>query len=153
MKELRRTKVGPFSEDQTLANLYDLAYAQAAFTEEGSETQLRKIIQPMENGLALLPKLYIRDSAVDAICHGAHLAAPGILKVETAIKPNTPLTVFTQKGEAVALAKATMSTDKIMQQNHGIAAKTLRVLMPINTYPKMWRTSKKVDAPKNKSKS
>jgi len=142
MKELRRTRVGPFIEDQTLTNLYDLVYAQAAFTEEGSETKLRQIIQPMENGLTLLPKVYIRDSAVDAICHGAHLATPGILKVETGIKPNTILTLFTQKGEAVALAKATMSTENIMKQDHGIAAKTLRVIMPINTYPKMWRASK-----------
>lgn len=153
MKELRRTRVGPFSEDQTLANLYALAYAQAAFSGEGSETQLREIIQPLENGLALLPKVYIRDSAVDAICHGAHLAIPGILKVETGIKPNTILTLFTQKGEAVALAKATMSTEKIMEQDHGIAAKTIRVIMPINTYPKMWHTSKRVESSKNKSKS
>lgn len=142
MKELRRTRVGPFSEDQTLANLYDLAYAQAAFTEEESETQLRKAIQPMENGLAPLPKVYIRDSAVDAICHGAYLAIPGILKVETVITPNTIIALFTQKGEAVALANATMSTENMMKQDHGIAAKILRVIMPINTYPKMWRTSK-----------
>lgn len=142
MKELRRTRAGPFIEDQTLINLYDLAYAQAAFTEEGNETQLRKIIQPMENGLALLPKIYIRDSAVDAICHGAHLAIPGILKVETGITPNNLIALFTQKGEAIALAKATMPTEKIMKETHGIVAKTCRVIMPISTYPKMWHKSK-----------
>lgn len=145
MKELRRTRVGPFTVDQNLTNLYDLAYAQAAYTEEHDETQLRKLIQPMEYGLTPLPKIYIRDSAVDAICHGAHLALPGILKVETGIKPGNIVAVLTQKGEAVALGRAMLATEKIIDQKKGIATKTLRVMMPPGTYPKMWHTK-----PKNK---
>jgi len=145
MKELRRTRVGPFTEDQALTNLYDIAYAQTAYTEEHDETQLRKLIQPMEYGLSPLPKIYIRDSAVDAICHGAHLALPGILKVETGIKPGNIAAILTQKGEAVALARAMFGTERIIDQDKGIAAKTLRVIMPPRTYPKMWHTK-----PKNK---
>jgi len=142
MKELRRTRVGPLAEDKTLTNMYDIVYAYEALTSEGDETQIRKVIQPMEHGLSLLPKIYIRTSAVDAICHGANLAIPGVLKVETGIKLGDVVLVLTQKGEAVALAKATMSTENLMEADHGIAAKTLRVIMAPSTYPRMWKHSK-----------
>jgi len=96
----------------------------------------------MENALQLLPKITIRDSAVDAICHGANLAAPGILNLETNINPKTTILIQTQKNEAVALAKATKTTEETLKMNHGIIAKTERVLMPRGTYPKTWRTTK-----------
>ncbi len=140
MKELRRTRVGPLVEDKTLTNLYDVVYAYEALKSEGDETQIRKVIQPIEYGLSLLPKIYIRTSAVDAICHGANLAIPGVLKVETGIKPEDVVLTLTQKGEAVSLSKATMSTENLMKADHGIAANTIRVIMSPGTYPRLWRT-------------
>jgi len=47
------------------------------------------------------------------------------------------------KGEAVALAKATMSYREILATNHGIAAKTSRVLMDRDVYPKTWKETAK----------
>ena len=38
---------------------------------------LREIVMPMEKALELIPKIYVRDSAVSSICHGAKLAVPG----------------------------------------------------------------------------
>ncbi len=93
----------------------------------------------MEKALEPLPKIYIRDSAVDAICHGASLAAPGVVSLETNIKPNDTIALLTQKGEAIALAKALASTEQILKMNHGLVAKTLRVLMPRGVYPKAWQ--------------
>jgi len=139
MQELRRTRVGPFVEDEGLVTLHDVAYMFAQWQETNDETLLRKFIQPMEKSLELLPKIYIRDSAVDALCHGAHLAAPGVLSLDTEIKPNDAVAVFTQKGEAVALSKALASTEKILKMDHGFVAKMQRVLMPRGIYPKMWR--------------
>jgi H/ACA ribonucleoprotein complex subunit 4 len=139
MRELRRVRTGPFTEEK-LSTLHDLADACAAWTEKGDETLLRKLISPMEFGLSLLPKIYIRDSAVDAICHGANLAVPGIVKVETEIKSSDVVAVFTQKGEAVALAKALLSTEGILDLDHGLAAKTERVIMSPGVYPRMWRS-------------
>ena len=86
-----------------------------------------------------MPKIVIRDSAVDALCHGANLAAPGVLNLETGIQPNDTVAVMTQKGEAVALAKALASTQDTMKMNHGLVAKTQRVLMPRGVYPKLWQ--------------
>jgi len=141
MQELRRTRVGPFVEDEGLVTLHDVSYMFAQWQETKDERLLRKFICPMEKSLELLPKIYIRDSAVDAVCHGAHLAAPGVLSIDTEIKPNDAVAVFTQKGEVVALAKALTSTEEILRMDHGLVAKTLRVLMPRGIYPKMWRGS------------
>ena len=139
MQELRRTRVGPFVEDEGLVTLHDVSYMFAQWQETNDENLLRKFICPMEKSLGLLPEIHIRDSAVGAVCHGAHLAAPGVLSLDAKIKPNDAVAVFTQKGEAVALSKALESTEKILEMDHGIVAKTQRVLMPRGVYPKMWR--------------
>jgi len=139
MQELRRTRVGPFVEDEELVTLHDVSYMFAQWQETKDESLLRKFIYPMEKSLELLPKIYIRDSAVNAVCHGAHLAAPGVLSLDTEIKPNDAVAIFTQKGEAVALAKALTSTEEILRMDHGLVAKIQRVLMPRGIYPKMWR--------------
>lgn len=141
MRELRRTRAGPFVEDGDMVTLHDVFYRHSIWQETGDETMLRRFIQPMEKALELIPKIYVRDSAVDAICHGAHLAAPGVLSLETEIKAKDAIAVFTQKGEAVALAEATASTEEILRMGHGFVAKTERVLMPRGLYPKMWRGS------------
>jgi len=139
MQELRRTRAGPFTETQNMVTLHDLAYVQARWKEKGDEAAIRKLVQPMEKVLELVPKIFIRDSAVDSLCHGANLAAPGVLSLETNIKPNDAVAVMTQKGEGVALSKALVSSDDMLKMDHGLVAKTTRVLMPRGVYPKMWR--------------
>jgi H/ACA ribonucleoprotein complex subunit 4 len=139
MKELRRTRAGPFAEENSLVTLHDLAYMQARWRRTKDEALLRKYIQPMEKALDPLPKIYIRDSAVDAICHGASLAAPGVVSLNADIKPNDTVAILTQKGEGVAIAKAIASTEQVLRMNHGLVAKTTRVLMPRGTYPKAWQ--------------
>ena len=136
MQELRRTRSGPFTEAD-LYTLYDLSEA-LDFKEEGDDSYLRKMIRPYEDAAQLLPKIWIRDSAVEAVCNGAQLAVPGILRYEAGIEANDLIIVMTQKEEAVALMKADMSSGKIQAENHGIAATTERVLMPSGVYPKTW---------------
>ncbi len=96
----------------------------------------------MEEALALIPKIYIRDSAVDAICHGAKLTAPGVLHLETGINKGSTVAVLTLKGEAIALAKAAASTEEIFKMDHGIVATSKRVLMIRGTYPEYWTSRK-----------
>jgi H/ACA ribonucleoprotein complex subunit 4 len=147
MQELRRTRAGPFTEKESMVTLHDIAYLQSQWQETRDESTIRKFVQPMEKALELLPKIYVRDSAVDAICHGANLAAPGVLSLETDIKPSDVVAVLTQKGEGVALSKALMSTEDIMKIDHGLVAKTLRVLMPRGVYPKMWHKGTQTHKP------
>ena len=140
MQELRRTRAGPFVEEEGIVTLHDVAYWFMEWQNSKDDTILRKIIQPMEKALALVPKIYIRDSAVDAICHGANLTAPGVLSLETGISAGSVAAIFTLKGEAVALAVAEASTEEILNMEHGIVAKVKRVLMPRGTYPKCWKS-------------
>jgi H/ACA ribonucleoprotein complex subunit 4 len=147
MQELRRTRAGPFTEAEGMATLHDLAYVQAKWQETNDEGLVRKLVQPMEKVVELVPKIFIRDSAVDALCHGANLAAPGVLSLETAIKPNDTVSVMTQKGEAVALSKMLVSSEDTLNMDHGLVAKTERVLMSRGVYPKMWHKTTQTHKP------
>jgi H/ACA ribonucleoprotein complex subunit 4 len=138
MQELRRTRVGPFTEDDSLVTLHDISYLFSQWQETKDEKYLRKFVYPMEKALELIPKVIVRDSAVDAICHGAHLTAPGVLSLESGIKIGDTIAAFTQKGEAITIAEATVSSEKMLKMDHGFVAKTKRVMMPRGMYPKMW---------------
>jgi H/ACA ribonucleoprotein complex subunit 4 len=140
MQELRRTRAGPFVENDDIVTLHDVAYWFMEWQEKKDERILKKFIQPMEKALSLVPKIHIRDSAVDAVCHGATLTAPGVLSVETGINQNAMVAMFTLKSEIVALAKALASTEEILNMTHGLVAETKRVLMPRGTYPRSWRS-------------
>jgi H/ACA ribonucleoprotein complex subunit 4 len=147
MQELRRTIAGPFSEkNKTFVNLHDVAYYFGEWQQKKDPAILQKFIEPMESALALIPKIVVRDSAVDALCHGANLTAPGVLSVESGIAKTSLTAVLTLKGEAIALAKAEISTEEILAAKHGTVATLERVLMERGTYPKVWKTG---GGPKN----
>ena len=139
MQELRRTRAGPFTEAENVT-LHDVLYLYGRWQETGDEGLLRSFVLPMETALGLLPKIFVRDSAVDALCHGAHLTAPGVTSLETGIGSRSRVAVFTLKGEAVTLGRAAAGTEEILEMNHGIVARSERVLMPRGTYPKLWRS-------------
>ena len=140
MTELRRTQVSNFSESQGLATLHELTDAYTVWKETGNEEKLRKIVKPIEVALQTIKAVTIRDTAVDALCHGAQLAVPGVLKVPKDLTKGDFVGVYTLKGEVVALAEASMSAQEIMESGKGIAFSMKRIIMKPNTYPKAWRT-------------
>ena len=75
------------------------------------------------------------------MCHGAQLAIPGILQISQNLQKGDLVGVYTQKGEAVALAQSTISGEEIQESSKGYAFETKRIIMSPNTYPKKWRTS------------
>ncbi len=137
MKQLRRVGTGPFRED-SLVTLQDLKDAYMFWEENGDETELRRVIRPVEEGLSHLPCIVIRDSAVDAICRGASLTVPGVLFLEQNISEGDIVCIYTLKGEAVALARAQMDSTHILNEANGIAALTERVIMDAAIYPSCW---------------
>jgi len=139
MRELRRTRTGPFREGGALIKLHDLADAYAFWREDGDEKHMREVILPVEAAVEHLPKLVIRDGAVDALCHGASLAAPGVLTIETGVSPDDLVALMTLKGELISLARATMTSKQIFEAEHGIVAKPERVVMSPGTYPRKWK--------------
>ena len=140
MIELRRTRVDQFNESSGLVTMHELADAYAVWEEKNDDTKLLKIIRPVEEALSEIKSVVIRDSTVDALCHGAQLAIPGILQISPGLKKGDLVAIYTQKGEAVALAEATMSEDEIVDAIKGYAFETKRIIMAPNTYPKNWRS-------------
>ena len=140
MIELRRTRVHQFYETDGLVTLHELANAFALWEEKKDDSKLMKMIKPVEYAFSELNSVIIRDSAVDAMCHGAQLAIPGILKISPNLKKGDLVGIYTQKGEAVALAESTMSEEEIRDATKGYAFETKRIIMTPNTYPKKWRT-------------
>ena len=140
MIELRRTRVDQFRETDGLVTMHELADAYAQWEEKKDDSKLMNIIKPVEVALSELKSVVIRDSAVDALCHGAQLAIPGILKISPNLKKDDVVAIYTQKGEAVALAESQMSEDEIREATKGYAFETKRIIMAPNTYPKKWRT-------------
>ncbi len=138
MRELRRTRAGSFTEDESFS-LYDLMQLSEANGEE-RELLARRMVKPMESAFEFVPRVYIRDSTVSSICHGAELAVPGIVRLSEGIVPKMSIALFTLKDELVALSKALMSSEEMMKTDHGLAAKTVRVIMPTETYPRLWKT-------------
>ena len=139
MAELRRTKSGPFGEDETLTTLQDLTDAYHIWKEEGDESLIRDCILPMELAVKHLPKIIIRDSAVDALCHGADLAAGGIISLDDNIKKDSTVAIMTLKGELVAAGESLKTSKEIYKANKGIVIDVKKVFMEPGTYPKMWK--------------
>ncbi|MEM2760443.1 MAG: RNA-guided pseudouridylation complex pseudouridine synthase subunit Cbf5 [Nitrososphaerales archaeon] len=140
MVELRRTRVSNLDESTGLVRLHDLADAYNIWKETGKEDKLRDLVQPIEISLGIVKAVIIRDSAVDALCHGAQLAMPGLLKIPRDLKKNDFVGVYTLKGEIVGLAEAAMSAQEIVEADKGIAFNIKRIIMKPDTYPKSWRT-------------
>ena len=140
MIELRRTRVGHFSEDSNLVKMHDLVDAHALWKEKGDSSKLLKIIMPIEHALSEIKSVVIRDSAVDALCHGAQLAIPGILEISSNMTRGDYVGIYTQKGEIVALGEALLSESEIAENTKGFAFQTKRIIMAPNTYPKNWRS-------------
>lgn len=138
MRELRRTRAGSFTEEESFS-LYDVMQLSDASSDE-REVLARRIVKPMESAFDYIPRIYIRDSTVSSICHGAELAVPGIVRLSERIVPKMSIALFTLKDELVALSKALMSSEQMMKEDHGLAAKTVRVIMPVETYPRLWKT-------------
>ena len=93
----------------------------------------------MERLFDPLPKVIIRDSSVDAICHGANLAVPGVAAVDSGIQKDMLVAVLTLKGEGVGSGKALFSTEEILEKDSGICVNVERVFMKKGTYPPIWK--------------
>lgn len=139
MRELRRTRTGPYKEDETLVSLQEVSEAVYMWKTNGDERYLRRVVLPVETSVVHLPKIVVLDTAVDAIAHGADLAVPGVARLTKDVEAGKTIAIFTLKGELVALAKALKNWDEIVKLEKGIIAKIKRVVMPRNVYPKAWK--------------
>lgn len=138
MEELRRIKTGNLSENDNMVTMHDILDAVWLHDNQRDETYLRSIVMPLEVLLTPLKRIIVKDSCVNALCYGAFLMIPGVLRFSNDIYVGNQVVLVTTKGEAIAIGYAQMNTTQISTCDHGIVAKTKRVVMERDTYPKRW---------------
>ncbi|KAL5579818.1 hypothetical protein UlMin_012260 [Ulmus minor] len=138
MQELRRVRSGILGERDNMVTMHDVMDAQWMYDNYRDENYLRRVIMPLEVLLTSYKRLVLKDSAVNAICYGAKLMIPGLLRFENDIEVGEEVVIMTTKGEAVALGIAEMTTAVMATCDHGEVAKIKRVVMDRDTYPRKW---------------
>lgn len=138
MAELRRTRSGLTTETCGLVTMHDVLDAKYLYDKEGNEKYLRRVIRPLEWMLRNMKRIVVKDSAIDAICHGAPIYIPGIMRFDNTIETGDQVVVITAKGEAIALAIATMTAQQMSVNQKDVAATLKRVIMDRGTYVKSW---------------
>jgi len=140
LQDLRRTRAGALTEDQAVS-LHDLRDA-LELHREGDSKALAKMLHPMEVLLEQIPKVQVKDSAVDAVCHGANLAIPGLVALDERVRKGDLVAVMTLTGEGVGLGHALMEAQEMLKRSEGFAVDISRVFMAAGTYEKGWTSSK-----------
>jgi len=135
MIELRRTRAGCFDE-QTMCTLDELEEAYNSWKQEEKEEQIRRVVQPIENAVAHLPRVWMDDAAVEPVCHGYGLAVPGICRMHDRIGPGDLVALMTLKDELVGLGRARLSSGEMQSREKGIAVSICKVFMREGTYKK-----------------
>lgn len=138
MQELRRVKSGVMGEDDNMVTMHDVLDAQHVYDTTKDETYLRRIVMPLEVLLTNYKRIVVKDSAVNAICYGAKLMIPGLLRFADGIELHQEVVLMTTKGEAIAVAIAQMTTAVMATVDHGVVAKIKRVIMERDVYPRRW---------------
>lgn len=138
MLELRRVRSGIQKEKDGMSTMHDVLDAQYAYENHKDEDMLRRVIKPLEGLLIGHKRIFVKDSTINAICYGAQVMIPGVLRYEDGIEMNEEIVIVTSKGEAIALAVALMTTATMASVDHGVCAKLKRVIMERDTYPRKW---------------
>ncbi|KAL7545013.1 hypothetical protein ACHAWF_008379 [Thalassiosira exigua] len=138
MQELRRVRSGVMAERDNLVTMHDVMDAQHVYDSTKDEKYLRRVIMPLEVLLTNYKRVVVKDSAVNAICYGAKLMIPGLLRFADDIDINQEVVLMTTKGEAIATGIAQMTTAVMATCDHGVVAKIKRVIMERDTYPRRW---------------
>ncbi|KAJ5483679.1 hypothetical protein N7530_002925 [Penicillium desertorum] len=138
MQELRRVRSGAMGEGEGMVTLHDVMDAQWVYDNNRDESYLRKVISPLESLLTGYKRIVVKDSAVNAVCYGAKLMIPGLLRYEAGIECHEEVVLMTTKGEAIAIGIAQMSTVELTTCDHGVVAKVKRCIMERDLYPRRW---------------
>lgn len=134
MGSLIRTKVGGFN-DKNWFSLQELKDAYE-FWKDGDEKMIREVVKPVEFAVEHLPKIWIQDSAIDSLCHGADLNVPGIVKFED-FKFNEKVAVLSLKEELVCIGKVQMDFESLKKKEKGLLVVSEKVFMKTGVYPKL----------------
>ncbi len=133
MSELRRTRVGDFTEDisHSLVEVKDAV----EFWKEGDEKLLKKLLIPVEYAILHAKKVFVKDSAIASVVNGSPVFASGISRIQKDIIRGETIAVFSLKEELVSIGIAKMTSEEMLNKKRGVAVRTDRVFMQKGIYP------------------
>jgi tRNA pseudouridine55 synthase/H/ACA ribonucleoprotein complex subunit 4 len=136
MQELRRTRSGSFDEGSmhSLHDLQDACVAAAA----GNREALDAMIVSVDEAVPDLPTVTVRDTAIDALCHGAKLAGVGVIRCDE-FRKDQIVAVLSQKREFIGLGKALAPSASWSSGKPGLFIAMTTVFLTPGTYLKGWR--------------
>jgi predicted rRNA pseudouridine synthase len=136
MAELRRIESGPYTERMavTLSTLSDAV----ATAREGDMTMLNATMRPPSDVWKLVAAIVIKDSAVDAIAHGAGLAAAGVLRIPRPFPKGANVALITKGEELVAVGESLVESDRLRDEKEGWVVETHKVFIAPGRYPRSW---------------
>jgi H/ACA ribonucleoprotein complex subunit 4 len=88
MQELRRVRSGICGESNNLATMHDVLDAMWVYDNFKQEDYLRRVVLPLEILLTNYKRIVVKDSAVNAVCYGAKLMIPGVLRYDSGFDDN-----------------------------------------------------------------
>jgi len=122
----------------------------AVAAREGDRSGLEAMVMSVDAAVPELPIVVVRDSAVDALCHGASLAGVGVISCMEFVKDQT-VAVLTERKEFVCLGQALVPSASFKPGETGLVVTPTTVFMAPGTYPRGWTKSDKVFPEKKKS--
>lgn len=139
MAQLVRSRVGQFTDENqvTLQELKDtFELTKDEDVKDKAEKKLREIILPMEKAVEHIPHVYVFDSVIPFILNGCDVMLPGVCKFHDDIEPNELVAVMSLKGELIGLGHAELNSQKMLDNEKGVAVRFEKVLMAQDAYKK-----------------
>lgn len=125
MKELRRTRVGPFDERES-HTLQEIRDAFADYKQKKSDA-IKDIVLPIEYALRASHIIIIKDSAIANVRNGAPLYSTGVVRTTSDIKEKDSVAIVSLNGFLIAIGTALSCSNDIVKEKC-VAAKVDRVL-------------------------
>jgi len=120
MLELRRTKAMGVSESKAVT-LQQLSDAYWLYKEKGIDSELRKILRPIEE-LATFKKVVVTDSYIPKIVRGIDLKEKDSESIDKSIAKDDLVGLYNKDGALLAVAKAMLDFEEIKKANESVVA-------------------------------
>ncbi len=136
MVELRRTRSGPFRESEcvTLHALRDAIERAKA----GSDEDLHRIVRSPLDALEGFPRIFMKTTAADAICHGARLSCRGVIACDPFQMEE--LVIMMAGDDFIGIGEALVSSSRIVPGEKGLVVAPRLIMQDPGVYPSSWKT-------------
>jgi len=125
MEELRRIAVGNILENQTVT-MQDVVDAMWLLKNKKDDSQLKKIVHRAEDFIDL-PRVTIKNSAIDSIKSGAQIAVPAVVSFQGRVPGGQKVALYSEDGRFIGVGITQISSDELEKKKRGIAIRLERV--------------------------